>query len=423
MASASQMGAALSSRCPSDYSDFSDAFFRNREWKRPVRSLVPDGPCVTNTPDAVWWLYTPHDESGRPVRGFDPNFVYKPVLYWKSWEKPSPCLPIDHIIETLITARYPKESNTKNSSVRRGAGFPTSYDVRKIIPKEELRGLSIKNGEFAPIHCPYSYVREELSGAVGLAYDDKNAGEEYRRNASTRVRALKEALLALNRAVDDIAFAKSAVKKAQLSISPLKYTLHDPKFRFDGIETKIKENLLSANKSILDAIDDIKSKEGSISEAGKPEDIWWTSFIKSCATIWTNITGVPPNNGHAAFMRFLEAANESLGGKSVEFRDKVKSVIKRVNGDGDRPGMASYDRFDAEAKGFLPPEAIPELSQAALIKLLLSDKRTIKELMVDALDPDLPGNFITRGVLEMRILMLDDGMRKEITKIMGEIGL
>lgn len=317
----------------------------------PDRKKVDEeGPCPTSTPEALHWLFS-RRQKDKPIPDFQPALAIMPVMYWEAWKKPLNGIAVDDCIENIIIASGQSPNNDKNNQPRRGRdGNKVKYDKRKMISRSEFTALSGKNGEFGAHDCPYAYARTRLAEAIGLAYD---AVEEDK----SRRKVIKNDI---NDTISNCIVARGAVESLLEKLSGLegftprnKYTRFsqiNPSLQWSGANRNDKSKLDSA-LDLLGRIEDRMSlRLNDISRAGRPENVWWVSFVTSCGYIWTTFTGIPVDNGHSLFEEFVCKSVESLGGTRYEFRRPIETAIEYLK------DVEPWDRLDAEINGVLPPE-------------------------------------------------------------------
>ncbi|WP_157091887.1 hypothetical protein [Methylobacterium nodulans] len=312
------------------------------------------GPCVTSTAAALWWLFTPH-KNGKPASDFDLGAALNARPYWQSWEKPNPSLNIDEDIEDLILATSKKTDQSVKLKPKRGnpEKIPSTYNVRHIISNGELSCLSYMNGGFEKLDCPYVYVRKSLAYAVGYAYDDLEIENKRRNdipNNLGNVSAwLEQAKERLEKSIEKIAAIK-------LGPTPRKYARYDEPdlYRKTMIAT---DTSISDLKSAILLVESVSTKVDDqikiVAQDGRPEKVWWLSFVVNCGVIWTTLTGVVPDVGQPGFQKFLENATKSLGGTREQFRRQIETARERLQ------VMDPWNQMDAERKGVLPPGQHP----------------------------------------------------------------
>ena len=341
-------------RFPSDQLDyFRDLMNGDARPTLPVRDRVKGGGggIVTNTPEAVCRLFSPHEDD-KPTNPFEPIHAINPKIYWEPWVRPKRGIAIDDCIERLIISSgqleetiEKKRSKTKSVDPRhRGP-----YNVREMTLKDKFSNLSHGNGEFGGHECPYVYARWRLAEAVGLAYDDIDAHEKR-----------KSTIPEIDDALERIKLAKSGLENAITAIDklgplhvPIKYkrkSLMGTSFVQLAADRQRRRELGSALDAIVDAEIRFKSHREEISRKGRVEKIWWISFVINCGFIWTALTRVPPDVGQPGFEGFLEAAVTSLGGKRSGFLRPVETAVQYLS------EMDPWDQWDAEINGVLPPE-------------------------------------------------------------------
>ena len=344
-------------RLPKDLLDYAQQTIAGRASpKFPKRGRIENGPTVTSTPAAMWWLFSRHTEDGQPQDSFRISRGLFGKMYWDPWTRPSSGLDIDRCIEELIKASKPYGplSRQPARSRREDKSHP-HYNVRFILPEEKLERIGHLNGSFDVYECPYQYVRQRLAEAVGLAYDDEEIDKAQRTELPRRLKGISAWL---GQATDRLDYSINEITRIGPYINLEKYirkTRVLSSHYSDAEEYRAKLDLLKA----LDLINSVKSKvemkRESTTQDGRPEQAWWVSFTMSCGLMWTTLTGVPPELGHAGFERFLKAANESLGGKREE-AFPIKTALVYLKGGKNRKPMHAWDQLDAEIEGIRAPE-------------------------------------------------------------------
>jgi hypothetical protein len=280
------------------------------------RKPVKGGPSLNNSWDALSRLFNKNslDNSIECAR------------YWSPWEKPSPHLPIDNSIYALIHGGERK-------------------DHPRIIDREALRNIGYANGEFHEVECPYEYVRDRLGRAVGLAYDDVDADKLKRESFAgeiTRIRSWSA------QSINKLERLLKQINETGLELPPSSYA--------EKIGLSLRPETQKRSHELRAAITSLKEIEKSAisnkkkaSKTGKPEEVWWVSFVIRCGIMWTTLTGSVPKKGHAAFEQFLRNANESLGGTRSDFDSQIDTALAYD------AKMEPWNRLDAELKGVLYP--------------------------------------------------------------------
>lgn len=315
------------------------------------RKPIEDGPKAISSWGALSLLFSKSTAAaiarGEPIdvppwQGAD--------CYWEPWIKPRPSLPIDDCISELIAGR-----SRKNSA--------------RIIDRNEFYEIGLMNGAYG-YECPYVYVRNELARAVGIAYDDL-------RNDTIRRDELPEELDQITdwcRQINTkVARLLERVEKTGFAPPPSLYIdKDDGRLDWQRLTKRHADNIRTAIETFAEVAASAKEKRATLAKGGRPEEVWWVSFIVRCGIIWTTLTGSVPNKGQRAFEDFLRAANESLGGRRAEFDSQIDTALARVG------KMQDWDRFDSDFNAVQRPGSVSLAILGPLPEVFLKNRRLFK---------------------------------------------